>query len=150
MRRFGREGTAVMKRATGFAMALVMAGSVMAHADDLEAQIDAGRDLYRTYCWQCHGADAVGNGPMAEMLAISTPDLTQLARANGGPFPYAAVALKVDGRAPVLAHGGDMPLFGPALEADRHVTLGLPDGQTLMLAEPLANLMRYLETVQGE
>lgn len=109
-----------------------------------------GQDLYMTHCWQCHGRDAKGNGPMAEMLAIVTPDLTKLAARNDGVFPTQAVARQIDGRAPVLAHGGEMPLFGPALESDRNVALRLPSGQPMMTGVPLANVVTYLETLQEE
>merc|ERR1711969_121126 len=95
-------------------------------AQDLEA----GEELFMDHCVQCHGADGKGDGPMAEMLAITTPDLTTISARNGGTFPTAAVAEQIDGRARVLAHGGDMPLFGPFLETDQHVPLRLPSGQT--------------------
>jgi mono/diheme cytochrome c family protein len=128
----------------GMILACVAAGAGVAQELDTEA----GRDLYRTYCWQCHGLDATGNGPMAEMLAITTPDLTRLAKRNNGEFPTTAVAMQVDGRSPVLAHGGEMPIFGPALESDQSVALRLKSGQQLMTGLPLANVVVYLESLQ--
>jgi mono/diheme cytochrome c family protein len=127
-------------------LALVFASSV--HAQEVDT--DAGRDLYMTYCWQCHGLNAEGNGPMAEMLAIQTPNLTRIAERNNGEFPTAVVAAKIDGRSPLLAHGGEMPIFGPALEADQHVVLSLKSGQPMMTALPLANVVVYLESIQAE
>ncbi|MGI9394548.1 MAG: c-type cytochrome [Boseongicola sp.] len=109
-----------------------------------------GRDLYMTYCWQCHGRDATGNGPMAEMLAITTPDLTGLAARNDGVFPTEAVARQIDGRARMLAHGGEMPIFGPSLESDQNVALPLLSGQPLMTGLPLANVITYLEALQAK
>lgn len=130
------------------AMILICAAAGTASAQEPDPK--DGRDLYRTYCWQCHGRDATGNGPMAEMLAIETPDLTRLAARNGGTFPLEAVARQVDGRAPVLAHGGEMPLFGPVLDSDQQVALALPSGQPMMTGLPLANLITYLQSVQTE
>ncbi|MFW8595080.1 c-type cytochrome [Cribrihabitans neustonicus] len=115
-----------------------------------EPDAEDGRNLYITYCWQCHGLNAAGNGPMAEMLAIDTPDLTRLAARNGGEFPLEAVARQIDGRAPLLAHGGEMPLFGAALDSDRKVALQLPSGQPMMTGVPLANVIAYLQSVQEE
>lgn len=113
-----------------------------------EADPEFGRELFQTYCWQCHGSDATGDGPMAEMLAISTPDLTELSARNSGRFPAARIAQKIDGRAPLLAHGGDMPIFGPVLESDQTIPLRLSDGQPMILPLPLADLVAYLESVQ--
>lgn len=127
-------------------MLLATAGAVSAQSADLEA----GKELFLNHCVQCHGADAKGDGPMAEMLAISTPDLTGLSARNDGVFPTADVAQQIDGRARVMAHGGDMPLFGPFLETDQHIPLRLPSGQTMLTGVPLANVIVYLESIQSE
>ena len=74
---------------------LIAATAGMASAQ--EVNIQDGQDLYKTYCWQCHGRDASVNGPMAEMLAIVTPDLTKLSARNDGTFPTEAVARQIDG-----------------------------------------------------
>jgi mono/diheme cytochrome c family protein len=115
-----------------------------------EADAEKGQALFASYCAQCHGADAKGGGPMAEMLAIETPDLTVLSRSNDGIFPTFVVATKIDGRAGVLAHGGDMPIFGPFLESDQNIAIALPNGQPMMTGLPLANVLVYLESIQAE
>ncbi len=125
---------------------LIAAGPAAAQ----EADPQTGQAIFRTYCWQCHGRDAGGGGPMAEMLAIETPDLTRLAARSGGTFPAGEVAMKIDGRAALLAHGGDMPIFGPVLESDQSVAIGLPDGQPMLASRPLADLLAYLEMLQAE
>ena len=81
---------------------------------------------------------------------IETPDLTELSKRNGGAFPTEAVAMQVDGRFPLLAHGGEMPIFGPSLESDQNVTLRMKSGQQLMTGVPLANVIVYLESLQTE
>lgn len=129
-----------------FLFAFALAGSASAQ----EVDVQAGRDLYMTHCWQCHGQDASGNGPMAEMLAITTPDLTRLAARNSGVFPLEAVARRIDGRDPLLAHGGEMPIFGPFLETDKAVAFQLSSGQPMMTGLPLANVIVYLESLQEE
>ena len=135
-----------MKTLLGLALAAIMTTGLSAQ----ELDVDDGRALFKTYCWQCHGLNAKGNGPMAEMLAIPTPDLTALSDRNGGTFPVATVAIKIDGRSPMLAHGGDMPLFGPVLSSDQNVALATPTGQPMMVGLPLANLIAYLMSVQGK
>lgn len=132
-------------RATVLALAAT-AGAIYAQ----EIDIEDGKNIFLNSCWQCHGLDAKGFGPMAEMLAIETPDLTELSKRNGGEFPTAMVARQIDGRFPVLAHGGEMPIFGPSLESDQNVTLRIKSGQQLMTGVPLANVLVYLESVQTE
>ncbi len=129
---------------------MLLAVAFVSTASAQEPDSQAGQDLYMTYCWQCHGLDATGDGPMAEMLAIPTPNLTMLASSNAGVFPADDVAMKVDGRAPMLAHGGEMPIFGPVFDSDQSVALRLPSGQTLMTDLPLGNLLVYLETLQSQ
>ncbi len=135
-----------MRVIRGIALAALTTGAAI--AQDLNVQ--DGNDLYRTYCWQCHGFEATGDGPMAEMLAIRTPDLTKLAARNDGVFPTELVAQQVDGRSPLLAHGGEMPIFGPALDSDKQIALSLPSGQPMMTGVPLASLIAFLETIQVE
>jgi hypothetical protein len=43
-----------------------------------------GADLFRAYCASCHGRDAKGHGPAAPALKATVPDLTVLAKNNGG------------------------------------------------------------------
>jgi mono/diheme cytochrome c family protein len=137
-----KEGQMMLYR--GMILALVVAST--GHAQ--QADPEAGRDIFQTSCWQCHGKDAKGVGPMAEMLAISPPDLTALSQRNGGAFPTAAVAMQIDGRAPMLAHGGAMPIFGPSLASDEVVALRTQSGQPMLAARPLADVIAYLNSIQ--
>jgi mono/diheme cytochrome c family protein len=46
----------------------------------------AGGDLFRFYCASCHGREGKGDGPVASALNRRPPDLTTIARRNGGRF----------------------------------------------------------------
>ena len=133
-----------------FIRAAMIALATTGAASAQEVDVEDGKNLFLNSCWQCHGLDAKGSGPMAEMLAIETPDLTQLSKRNGGEFPTEAVAMQIDGRSPVLAHGGEMPIFGQSLESDQNVTLRMTSGQQVMTGVPLANVIVYLESLQTE
>ena len=130
------------------AMILALAAAGAASAQDID--VEAGEILLFNSCWQWHGLDAKGLGPMAEMLAIETPDLTELSKRNAGVFPTDAVAMQIDGRSPVLAHGGEMPIFGPSLESYQNVALLMKSGQQMITCLPLANVIVYLESLQTE
>ncbi|MFW5642130.1 MAG: c-type cytochrome [Roseicyclus sp.] len=111
-------------------------------------EAEVGAVLYGDFCAVCHGVDATGDGPMAEVLRIPPPDLTALA--VDGEFPVARVARQVDGRDPILGHGGAMPLFGPWFEGDgADVAMRAADGQPVLLPRPMADLIAYLQEIQS-
>ncbi len=60
----------------------------------------AGKDLYREYCEQCHGAGGKGDGPAAAALKKPPADLTQIAVRNGGQFARSAVQAFISGERP--------------------------------------------------
>jgi mono/diheme cytochrome c family protein len=73
-----------------------------------------GRDSFDRFCASCHGVDGRGGGPVASALRTRPPDLTTLARREGGTFPRERVAAFVEGTDRVsLTHGSsDMPVWG--------------------------------------
>ncbi len=106
-----------------------------------------GAALYADFCAVCHGADLRGDGPMAPAMRVPPPDLTALA--TGGDFPVLEVARQIDGRQPLAAHGGDMPLFGRYFEGQGpDVAMRGPGGQPVMLSQPVADLIAFLMEVQ--
>jgi mono/diheme cytochrome c family protein len=74
----------------------------------------AGSEAFRFYCASCHGITGRGDGPAANALKTRPPDLTSLARQNGGTFPRDRIRSIVMGSAgPLDAHGSrDMPVWG--------------------------------------
>jgi len=73
-----------------------------------------GPDLFNLYCATCHGRDGKGAGPVAQSLKTPPPDLTLLARRNGGLFPRARVKAAIAGGTATPSHGSvDMPVWGP-------------------------------------
>lgn len=75
--------------------------------------IEIGKAEYNNSCAVCHGANAKGGGPLAEMLKQKVADLTVLSKNNGGVFPFNRVYNIIDGRNMVSGHGTrDMPAWG--------------------------------------
>jgi mono/diheme cytochrome c family protein len=108
----------------------------------------AGRQLYLDFCAVCHGPGGTGDGVMAEVLTIPPTDLTALGR--GDAFPILRVAEQVDGRRALLAHGGEMPIFGPWFEGDgADVAMAGPGGQPILMSRPIADLVAYLREIQS-
>ncbi|HEY1471233.1 MAG TPA: c-type cytochrome [Candidatus Acidoferrum sp.] len=100
-----------------------------------------GVDLFRAYCASCHGKDGKGNGPAAAALKATVPDLTTIAKNNGGTFPEARVRRIIIGEGIIASHGsGEMPVWGPIFhQVEEDVDRG---------NVRLENLLRYLESVQ--
>jgi mono/diheme cytochrome c family protein len=107
----------------------------------------AGAQIYLRACAACHGLDARGEGEMAAILTIAPPDLTALAALNGGVFPVARAAARIDGRDPLLAHGGEMPVFGDWLEGEETM-IRSEAGQPVLVGRALADLLAFLAAIQ--
>jgi mono/diheme cytochrome c family protein len=101
-----------------------------------------GAELFKTYCASCHGATGTGHGPAAVALRHEPPDLTLLAKKNGGMFPAARVRRIVEGR-DVDSHGDrDMPIWGDAFRPTH-------EGRTQDLADArIALIVRFLDSIQ--
>lgn len=107
-----------------------------------------GQQEFRANCAVCHGIDARGDGPMADLFDPRPPNLTLLKRRNEGFFPYGEIFDTIDGRSEVAAHGPrDMPVWGTALQASGN-SQGA-DRELLTYGRILA-LARYLATLQVE
>jgi mono/diheme cytochrome c family protein len=103
----------------------------------------AGHDLFAFYCATCHGRNGTGDGPVAAALKSPPPDLTLLARRNGGTFPRQRVEAFVTNGGDVLtpAHGSsDMPVWGPVFR-------GLDPSDALVKVR-IANVVTYIESIQ--
>jgi len=102
----------------------------------------AGRDSFDRYCAACHGATARGDGPVGPQLKTRPPDLTQLARRNGGTFPASRVSAYVSGTGRALpTHGpAEMPVWGPTFRAFE---------KDIRAQERIKNLVLYLASIQA-
>jgi mono/diheme cytochrome c family protein len=129
-------------------LTLALLAAAPALAQDIEpGDAREGAELFATYCAACHGTAARGDGPMAPILTVLPPDLTGLAARNGGTFPIAATVFQIDGRDPLLAHGGDMPLFGEFFQG-LDTAMKAEDGQPLLTSKPIADLIAHLAAIQ--
>jgi mono/diheme cytochrome c family protein len=103
-----------------------------------------GAETFSRHCASCHGARGDGDGPVADIIRGTIPDLTTLARRNGGEFPAARVASYIDGRSVPPAHGSrTMPVWGAVFDATARLVV---DAET---AGPrVAELVEYLRSLQ--
>lgn len=102
-----------MRKASGFAFAaavFIMAAPAVAQVATQKP--DLGKSEFDANCASCHGLTGKGNGPVTDLLKKSPPDLTLLAKKNGGVLPFARLYEIIDG-ANVPGHGTrEMPVWG--------------------------------------
>ncbi len=92
---------------------VMMLGCLATAAVAADKPVDVGKFEYEGACAVCHGLTGKGNGPFMGQLATRVPDLTVLARNNGGVFPFDRVYQSIDGRQELKAHGTrEMPIWG--------------------------------------
>ena len=103
----------------------------------------SGRQMYTAYCAVCHGTNAKGNGTAAEALKVPPPDLTALARTNGGKYPSDHVRTVIEGDVR-LAHGPkEMPVWGD-------VFWRMSQGHSSEVQFRVSNLNEYIESLQAK
>lgn len=131
-------------RLSAATLAIVLHSAVGADAQALAY----GEAEYLNSCVACHGERGRGDGPLAETLLTAPADLTRMAAANGGEFPYWKVFATIDGRAMVTAHGTrEMPIWGRDFLADDEKTYG-PIGGEAVTQERIHALAEYVATLQ--
>lgn len=108
---------------------------------------DVGAGLFAQYCVACHGPAGLGDGDMANVVNIPSPNLTLLAKNNGGEFPMLRVLQVIDGRSGVRAHGGAMPLWGDVFTDEVADSEGAYGG-VLEVRGRILSLATYLESIQ--
>ncbi|MCB1334243.1 MAG: c-type cytochrome [Roseivivax sp.] len=128
--------------------AVALSGCIEGSPQTMPAASD-GRALYMTYCADCHGPEAKGDGPLARSMAKPPKNLTLIAVRNGDRFPRAKIMSTVDGYARSDSVYPGMPEFGALLEGDL-VPFDSGDGKLTPTPWKLAALVEYLESVQAK
>ncbi len=102
----------------------------------------SGKEMYMQYCAVCHGQDAKGAGPAVSALKVPPPDLTTLAKRNGGKYPYDHVSSVLRFGTEKPAHGSvEMPIWGPLFQS-------LDKYHDAEVRHRITNLNSYLASLQ--
>jgi mono/diheme cytochrome c family protein len=144
-RRLGTQSEVTMAQgmmSVGILLLSVLASAQVAERRPALIRPVDGATVYQHYCAPCHGMDGRGKGPVSGALREEVPDLTTLARRNGGKFPADKVKETIAGDGKLIpAHGSkDMPIWGPTFhEIEFDQDLG---------NVRLENVSQYLESLQ--
>ena len=123
------------------------AAALFAAASAQAQMIDeySGEETYMRFCAACHGASGRGDGPVAEGLPISVPDLTRLQARNGDKFKEELLRKIIDGREVVIVHGTRyMPVWGYEFWVEE----GADDEARERVDLIVDNLVEYLRSIQ--
>lgn len=125
------------------ALATVLALLISTTAFAQTPPADNGRALFFTYCTSCHGADARGGGPLADLLRSRPSNLTEYAVRNRGIFPAERLQRIIEGKdQSVRSHGSfEMPVWGDAFRKRE----GLNEEGVRARIEAI---VRYLSSIQ--
>ncbi len=113
-----------------------------------QAKADLGKREFESKCAVCHGTDGKGGGPYAAQLKSGLPDLTLLARANGGVFPASRIYATIEGAG--SGHGTRaMPVWGLDYTVQAAEALPeMPYNQAAYVRARIQALVDYLTQLQ--
>lgn len=138
-------------RAAAVALGAAVAAPGLAAAQAVGVEIDAGRAEFLNSCAPCHGEVGTGDGPVANYVGQSFPDLTKLAERNDGRFPVIEVFRIIDGRATLEAHGERlMPVWGRRYMIEgTYEDIPMPEeARRQIVLGRLVELVAYLQSIQ--
>ena len=124
----------------------VVSGAVCLFAT-IGAADEIGRAEYMNSCAACHGEGGLGDGPLAELMTVDLPDLTQIKAQNDGVFPTLKVIHIVDGRTGVRGHGYPMPVWGNRFSNEIGGAAG-PYGGEVLVRGRILSLVYFLDEIQ--
>ncbi len=138
-------------RATRLARAIAIGALAALAATTAIAQpAKLGQREYRNSCAACHGEAGRGDGAVGGIMEVRVPDLTVLAKKNGGVFPVERVYEFIDGTRMVKAHGtSEMPIWGQRYRVEAaNYYVDVPYDEGMFVRTRILALIEYLSTLQ--
>jgi mono/diheme cytochrome c family protein len=138
-----------LKRLEAYAVVAALVsilGPMPVNGDPLaKLEVPTGQALFHEYCSQCHGADGIGDGPMAKVLKTPPADLTTIKQRAQGAFPATRVVEIIRYGGSLPGHGAEgMPVWGKVFSEER----GGGKFAAAYSRKAVIELKRYLESIQ--
>ncbi|MDP2007072.1 MAG: cytochrome c [Rubrivivax sp.] len=137
-----------MRRSAFQTAGVAIASLLMATAAWAQPKVDLGQREFESKCAVCHGSDGKGSGPFAVQLKSRLPDLTLLARHNGGIFPVNKTYEIIEGAG--KGHGTRaMPVWGVEYTVQAAEALpDLPYNQAVFVRTRIMALLEHMNQLQ--
>lgn len=107
-----------------------------------------GKAQFEARCATCHGTTGKGKGPSATELDMKVPDLTTLAKRNGGAFPTDLAWQKIDGRPVKYDMARQMPVWGSDFRHEALASAPRTAAPESYVAAEISSILEYLKTIQ--
>lgn len=112
-------------------------------------RIDFGQQEFDLRCTSCHGKDGKGNGWLTYFITIQPPDLTQLAKKNGGILPVDRLYMSISGDGVAIHGPSDMPAWGRTYRTEApDLYLGIPYDSEVYSRGRILMLIEYINRLQ--
>lgn len=110
---------------------------------------DFGQQEFDSRCASCHGKDGKGNGWLTYFITIQPPDLTQLAKKNGGILPVDRLYMSISGDGVAIHGPSDMPAWGRTYRNEApDLYLGIPYDSEVYSRGRILMLIEYINRLQ--
>jgi mono/diheme cytochrome c family protein len=137
-----------MKLKTILAATVIVIGASAVQAQDSEVVL--GKSTYGALCAVCHGDNGKGDGEISELFKIPPADLTKLAAAEEGEFPFVRVYNTLSRGMGKAGHGdSEMPVWGDYFVADSLQDRGVGREDAIAIASGrILAVTMFLESIQ--
>jgi mono/diheme cytochrome c family protein len=128
--------------------ALGIAATTASAATETAKGLSFGKAQFEARCATCHGKTGKGGGPSAQELSMKVPDLTTLAKRNGGAFPTDLAWQKIDGRPVKFDLTRQMPVWGSDFRHEALANVKTTAAPESYVAAEIASILEYLKSIQ--
>ncbi len=121
----------------------------ISHAYGQQSMLDYGKQDFDKHCSSCHGQNGEGSGWLSYFLTQEPPDLTLLAKQNGGILPFERLYNSIAGNQIPIHGPSDMPAWGSTFrsEAKEH-NLGILYDPDAVAKTRILLLLEYINRLQ--